>query len=154
MYPCRDGDILIAIQNDREWASFCVCVLEEPSLETDRRFATNILRVENRASLEAVIRAAFASRGVGALAETLRAAGIAFGRLNDVAGLAQHPQLRLASVETASGEIDVIAPPAESSAQHGALGRVPGIGEHTDAVRDEFLGASRAKGFDLLKHDR
>ena len=141
-YPCRDGDVLVAIQNEREWASFCARVLGDPALEIDPRFATNIERVNNRASLATVIRAAFANRTADELAEALRAAGVAFGRQNDVAGLAEHPQVRRIAVETTAGQIELVAPPSGASKSNEALGAVPDIGEHTAAVRAEFLGAN------------
>jgi len=138
-YACRDGSIVIAVQNEREWATFCAEILGDPSLASDGRFATNVRRVEHRAELDAVIGAALARIDHADLTSRLRAAAIAHGNVNDVAGLARHPQLRTVSVETASGPVALIAPPARTSDSERALGRVPEIGEHTDAVRREFL---------------
>ena len=140
-YACRDGSVVISIQNEREWSAFCAQLLDAPDLARDERFATNVARVAHRADLDATIHAAFATLGVEELEGKLRAARIAYGRLNDVAGLARHPQLRTAPVETEGGTIDVIAPPAIDRAGTRALGAVPGIGRDTDAVRREFLGA-------------
>jgi crotonobetainyl-CoA:carnitine CoA-transferase CaiB-like acyl-CoA transferase len=138
-YACRDGSIVIAVQNEREWATFCAEILGDPSLAADRRFATNVRRVEHREELDAVVGAALARLDHAALIAKLRTAAIAFGNVNDVAGLARHPQLRTVSVETESGTVALIAPPARTSETERALGRVPELGEHTDAVRREFL---------------
>jgi crotonobetainyl-CoA:carnitine CoA-transferase CaiB-like acyl-CoA transferase len=138
-YPCRDGALLFSIQNEREWAVFCKIVLGDGRFEADERFATNARRVENRSALDELIRAAFARFDVETLAATLRSVGIAFGKINDVAALAQHPQLRVTPVETEAGEIEIIAPPAADPSSGGTLGAVPRIGQHTDAVRREFL---------------
>jgi crotonobetainyl-CoA:carnitine CoA-transferase CaiB-like acyl-CoA transferase len=138
-YACRDGSIVIAVQNEREWATFCAEILGDPSLAIDGRFATNVRRVEHRAELDAVIGAALARIDHADLTSRLRAAAIAHGNVNDVAGLARHPQLRTVAVETAAGPVALIAPPARTSDSERALGRVPEIGEHTDAVRREFL---------------
>jgi crotonobetainyl-CoA:carnitine CoA-transferase CaiB-like acyl-CoA transferase len=141
-YPCADGSIVVAIQNEREWASFCERILGDAALAADERFATNVLRVENRVQLDAIVRARFAAYDLEALAERLLAAGIAYGRINDVAALARHPQLRLAPIETEAGTIEVIAPPAINRESELGLRPVPRLGEHTEAVRREFLTSS------------
>ena len=140
-YPTRDGAVLISIQNEREWKRLCAEVLEDDALETDPRFATNGSRVENRAALDAIVRAAFGRYTLEEMVVRLQTAGIAFGRINDVAGLARHSQLRVIPIETAAGTIEVIAPPAISSETAGTYGHVPEIGEHTQSVRREFLAA-------------
>jgi crotonobetainyl-CoA:carnitine CoA-transferase CaiB-like acyl-CoA transferase len=138
-YACRDGSVVIAVQNEREWVTFCTEILGDPSLAVDERFATNVRRVAHRAELDAVIGPAFAHLDHAVLIVKLRTAAIAFGNVNDVAGLARHPQLRTVSVETESGTVALIAPPALTSETERALGRVPELGQHTDAVRREFL---------------
>src|SRR5690349_9878500 len=58
-FPCRDGKaLLLAVQNEREWAKLCQEVLRQPELIADPRFATNMARVQNRAPLEQVVAAA------------------------------------------------------------------------------------------------
>jgi len=144
-YTCADGDqILISIQNEREWRAFCTSILGQPELVTDPRFASNPARVDNRAALDALISACFERVRIDALADLLRLAGVAFGRINDVAGLARHPQLRLQTVETPAGTVEVVAPPtrlrgAGESAADDPIARVPELGEHTVAVRREML---------------
>ena len=56
----------------------------------------------------------------------------------DVTQLAHHPVLRRVPVETPNGVARVAAPPAIRSDGPPVLGRVPGIGEHTAAIRAEF----------------
>jgi itaconate CoA-transferase len=74
---------------------------------------------------------------VATLSQKLGAADIAFGRVNDVAGLIAHPQLRRISVETPSGPVSYPAPaPIRDQARQ--YGRVPKLGEHTEKVRKEF----------------
>jgi itaconate CoA-transferase len=46
--------------------------------------------------------------------------------------------LRRASVQTPVGPVDVVAPPATFRDEARALGAVPGLGQHTEAVRSEF----------------
>jgi len=138
-YPVGDGGrIVIAIQNEREWGRFCRQILGDAALAEDSRFRGNGPRIANRGEMDALITAAFAAHGVETLGALLLAAGIAFGRLNEVADLANHPQLRRVSVATASGPVELVAPPARFAGDSGALGPVPALGEHGDAIRAEF----------------
>src|SRR5580704_1084452 len=48
-FPTIDGAlVLIAIQNEREWAEFCARFLDEPDLPKRTGFDTNVARVANR----------------------------------------------------------------------------------------------------------
>ena len=134
------GRMVIAIQNEREWARFCAHVLGDAALTTDPRFAGHPARLANRAEMDPLIVAAFARHTMDTLADALRDAGIAFGRLNDVSGLSAHPQLRRATVETPAGPVDIVAPPARHDAGDRPLRPVPALGEQSEAVRAEFGG--------------
>jgi itaconate CoA-transferase len=59
-YSCRDGSVMFAIQNDREWRRFCETVMGDAALADDERYRTNTLRLANRAQLEALIETRFA----------------------------------------------------------------------------------------------
>ena len=84
VFKTRDGaDILIAIQNDREWRVLADRVLGDASLGTDERFATNPRRNENRAQTDAAVAAVFARHDVAPLMAMLEKADIAFARVND-----------------------------------------------------------------------
>ncbi len=133
-----NGHIVIAVQNNREWARFCANIFGDSALTADARFRENALRVANRAEMDGLIASVFASHDLESLSELLRQAGIAFGRLNQVSDLAAHPQLRHVSVATASGAVELVAPPAQFASDSAGLGPVPGLGEHTEAVRVEF----------------
>lgn len=139
-YACGDGSaVLISIQNEREWTRFCAEVLDQPALAEDPRFHDNTARVENRPDLNREIDAVFSTRDRAAVIAGLRAARIAYGSLNTVADLADHPQLRRAVVDSPSGPVDLVAPPPRVADDGGArLGPVPGLGEHGEALRREF----------------
>jgi itaconate CoA-transferase len=139
VFKSQDGaDILISIQNDREWRMLAERVLGDAALGTDPKFATNIQRVAHRSETDATVGAAFARHGVAALMEMLDNADIAFARVSDCALLSAHPHLRRISVETPSGAAAMPAPaPVIEEAR--AFGRVPALGEHTDRIRAEFL---------------
>ncbi|MCL4188564.1 MAG: CoA transferase [Rhodobacteraceae bacterium] len=141
VFDTADGvPVLISIQSDREWGVLCREVLDEPGLAADPRFATNVARVANRAATDAAVAAWFAARDHRTAIERLTAAEIAFARVNDVAGLSAHPQLRRVDVATPGGIVRMPAPGARSADVAVELGPVPALGAHTRAARREFLG--------------
>ncbi len=146
-YPVGDGGrIVIAIQNEREWARFCEAILGDGALAQDARFAGHAARLAHKPAMDALIEAAFSRYDTDSLAAVLRRAAIAFGRLNGVAELAAHPQLRRASVETPSGTVSIVAPPARHGERAPALGSVPALGAESESIRSEFGAESETAG--------
>lgn len=140
-YRTRGGPpILISIQNEREFAQFCADVLERPELSLDQRFNSNVLRCQHAAELDAIINGRFEAFERADLLARLRSARIAFGEVNEVAGLSKHPALRRSSVRTPSGDIELPAPPASVAERDLELGPVPALGQHSRSIRDEFAG--------------
>ncbi len=147
-YPVGDGgQMVIAIQNEREWARFCEGILGDAALTTDPRFAGHPARLANRPAMDALIVAAFNKHDMESLAAALRDAGIAFGRLNEVSGLSAHPQLRRTAVATPAGTVEIVAPPARH-ADDRPLRPVPALGAHSEAIRAEFGGNDEIKSPD------
>jgi len=130
--------VLISIQNEREWVEFCAKFLEEPDLPQREGFQTNVIRVANRATVDAHVGAAFARLSRDQAAEKLRIANTAYGFVNDVAAFSRHPALRRAPVQTPNGEVAIAAPPVLFSDGLRPLGPGPSIGEHSAAIRTEF----------------
>jgi itaconate CoA-transferase len=130
--------LLIAIQNEREWRELCSAVLQQPGLGDDQRFKSNNDRVANRQVLDSIVAAACRRHDYAALIELLQAAGIAFGAVNDVAGLSTHPHLRRVAVITPAGAARLPAPPAIFAGEQAACATVPALGQHTRAIRREF----------------
>ena len=138
-FDTADGDaVLIAIQNEREWASFCTHVLDEPGLPLRAGFETNNIRVANRPAVDAHIAACLAGLPRADAAGRLAAGAIAFGFVNDLAAMARHPALRRVTVQTANGPVQVVAPPVVATDGARVFGAVPGVGEHSEAIRAEF----------------
>ena len=131
--------VLISIQNDREWAQLCTQVLKRPELVDDPRFATSVARLANRAETDGAVARCFNQFNAEPLCEMLSGADIAFGRVNDVASLLQHPHLRRVTIGSETGPVHLPAPPAIFADRTDAFGPVPALGEHTIAVRQEFL---------------
>ena len=140
VFKSKDGvDILISIQNDREWRILASKVMDDDALAADPLFATNAERVKRRGETDGRVATMFATMDVDALSKKLSAADIAFARVNDVAGLIAHPHLRRICVETPHGPVSYPAP-APVREQARSYGAIPKLGEHTERVRKEFTG--------------
>lgn len=138
-YRVQDGrQVMIGIQNEREWCRFCEDVLQSPDVATREIFVSNSLRVENRDELDATVDSVFSRLNLEEVIERLRAASIAYGRMNSVEELANHPQLRTTTVATPSGPIKLPASPLPF--RHDINERVPALGEHSEMIRHEFTG--------------
>ena len=138
-YQCGDGrQLLLSIQNEREWQRLCGDVLGQPDLPTNPKFSTNVNRVANRTELDAILNAVFSADPIDAVAAKLHAAQIAFGRLNGMDEFAKHPQNRFVSVRTSGGEMQILAPGAVVNGMVAPLGDVPDLGANSTAIREEF----------------
>ncbi len=131
MFTTAIGDVVLAVQNEREWQALCRHFFEDDSLGVDERFATNNARVANRAELDALVAGRVAELDGEELERRLRAANVAYARINDVEALSQHPHLRRFEIELDGRRIKIPAPPARWSPEPAAARpRVPAIGEH------------------------
>jgi formyl-CoA transferase len=143
VFKTKDGaDILISIQNDREWRVLAEKVLGDKALANDPDFATNVERVKRRAETDGRVQAVFATYEVDALAKILADADIAFARVNDTALLSRHPHLRRIEIKTPSGTVSYPAPAPRRRDENRRYGPVPALGEHTEPVRAEFMPAA------------
>jgi formyl-CoA transferase len=146
VFKSQDGtDILISIQNDREWRVLAERVMEDPKLAADPDFATVRKRVERRTDTDGKVARAFAKLDAELLMEKLAAADIAFARVSDMAALARHPHLRRITVATPSGPASYPAPAALRVGEMRRYGAVPALGQHTEQVRAEFLAREAAE---------
>lgn len=143
--PFRAGDggtVFIAVQNEREWVSFCERVLQKRDLAKDPRFASGPARLQNRGAMHAEIEKVFAALSAGEIVERLESADIANARLNDMEQFWRHPQLaareRWAKVGSPAGEIDALKPPFNLSDFEPRMDAIPAAGEHSRAVLSEL----------------
>jgi itaconate CoA-transferase len=138
-YPAGDGkDLVIAIQNDREWTRLCTTVLGRPELAEDPRFATNNARVRNRPAMDEILVEAFSRFDLEQLEEALGETAIAFGAVNSVQQLSEHPQVRRWPMTVNGEAIQFVAPPLKTPFDDGFFREIPSIGQQTEAIREEF----------------
>ncbi len=139
VFATLDGaEIVISIQNDREWAAFCDIVLRRPDWATAGAYATNPDRVANRESLDSAIAARFASLDLTELRELLDRARTAYGLVNGIDGLSRHSALRRVTAGTPSGPVDLPAPPVRHAGQDIPRRAVPAPDAQGAAIRREF----------------
>jgi len=143
-FPARDGSVMLGLQNEREWTSFCEVVLQRPGLARDPLYAGNAQRAANRAQLREIIAQAFSGLDVAQVEARLDQARIANARVNDMHAVWAHPQLqargRWCEVGSPAGGVPALFPPG--SPPGGArMDPVPALGEHTESILAE-LGAS------------
>lgn len=130
-FICSDGrEVVLSIQNEREWASFCRIVLDQPELATDPRFASNNARTRNRAELEAAVQAVFGSLTYAEAIDRLTEAQTAYGSINSVHDLITHPQLRTRRMNVHGRTAEVPAPPYVTEWDEEVFAPIPGIDEH------------------------
>lgn len=144
-YRCGDGrQLLLSIQNEREWQRLCSDVLQQPDLPENPKFSSNVKRVENRAALDDILNTVFAAHSIDQLAVMLQTAQIAFGRLNTMDDFAAHPQNRFVTVRATGGELQILAPGAVVNGVMAPLGAVPDLGANSTAIREEFAQPNRS----------
>lgn len=138
VFAASDGELLISIQNEREWRRLAAEVLRKPELLDDPRLADSSTRTANRAYCDGLVADAFGRETLAVLTRRLDAAEIAYGLVNDVHGLARHPQLRRVEVGTPGGPVETVAPPAQVAGLDPMFGPVPSVDQHGAALRREF----------------
>jgi itaconate CoA-transferase len=148
-FPTGDGkQVMLGLQNEREWKAFCDTCLEQAELAGDPRFNANFKRSAAREELYAIIVERFSHLSAQQVIERLEAAQIANAHVNDMADVYAHPQLRArqrwVEVDSPQGLLPALLPPGSSNAYDPRMDGVPALGQHTEAVLIE-LGFSAAE---------
>ncbi|WP_322084582.1 CaiB/BaiF CoA-transferase family protein [Burkholderia sp. BCC1972] len=142
-FTTRDAnDIVISIQNEREWQQFCARFMRQPALGTDPRFASNTERVRHRDALDRIIADTFAALDVDEALARLADSNTAYGQVRSVAQMARHPALRTWPMAVGGNTLQMIAPAVQAPWDAGQFAPAPALGEHSAPLRAEF-SASR-----------
>ncbi len=151
VFASRDGNFVLAVGNDRQFAALCQHVLARPDWAADMRFATSKGRATNREALIPLLVEAFAKETTDHWIDALRAAGIPAGRVRSVPEVFAAPEIAerglVAQVDDARhGRLRL---PASPIALRGTPPRPPvappRLGEHTDVLLREILAADDAQ---------
>lgn len=144
-FDCADGQVMIAVQNEREWVNLCTKVLGRPDMVGDPRFDAPGTRAANKAEMTAMIYEVFGKLPRAEVMVRLTEAQIACSQVNDSADLAEHPQLRTTTGMTENGPVEFVASPMRFDGESQDFGPVPPLNAHGDAIRAEFA-ADAPKG--------
>jgi itaconate CoA-transferase len=148
-FGCADArEIVISVQNEREWASLCEHVMGDPALARDPRFCDNTRRCENRQALDETIAARFAKLSHAQATAALDAANVAYGSINSVEDLIRHPQLRTRPMAVHGEVVQMPAIPYGTDWDSPQFAPIPTIDEHGEAIRRQFAkpGSGHGKG--------
>jgi crotonobetainyl-CoA:carnitine CoA-transferase CaiB-like acyl-CoA transferase len=131
-------EVMIGIQNEREWERFCGGVLNSAIDQSDERFIKNSARVKNVALLNKIIQNQIGKRSLENVIQLLKKHQIAFANLNTLEQFANHPQLRLTEVEMNGEMIKMADRPARFMGFETHFGAIPVLGEHDKKIKKEF----------------
>ncbi|EJM69998.1 putative acyl-CoA transferase/carnitine dehydratase [Pseudomonas sp. GM49] len=145
-FVAGDGKtVMLGLQNEREWASFCEHVLQSPELANSELYHSNSKRHENREQLTQIITGVFAGMTRDEVIARLEKAQIANAQVNNMAEVWDHPQLkarnRWRNVQSPIGEFPALLPPGGWAVSEPRMDAVPAVGEHSKSIL-EWLGCS------------
>lgn len=149
-FPTSDGDMILAIGNDSQFATFAL-VCAHPEWASDERFATNAARVENRAALIAAIKRVTVTRTTADWVALLEPAGVPCGPINTIAQVFDDPHVRQRGLQIAmdhpdAGPIPLVANPIRLSKTPVEYRMPPPmLGEHTQDVLQNVLGLDASR---------
>ena len=143
VFEVADGHLILAVGNDGQFARFCA-VAGCGELAQDPRFATNRLRVKNRAELVPLLAERLRQRPRADWLAALEAATVPCGPINDLDEVFADPQVQARGMQQAvphplSDRLSLVASPMKLSATPVQLRRPPPLlGQHTDEVLEEL----------------
>ncbi|MDY0406849.1 CoA transferase [Virgibacillus sp. 179-BFC.A HS] len=142
-FQTKDGEMVIAVGNDRQFATLCR-ILNIPDVAKDDRFKTNPDRVANRDVLTNLLQVQFLEKTSGYWQEACWQNNIPCGPIQNIAEVTQDPQLQARDMfaschHPTAGKIDMIASPLKLSRTPTSIRRhPPEPGEHNENIQQEF----------------
>jgi len=140
-YPTADGAVMLGLQNDREWETFCRQVLLDDELANNASYRGNNCRFDKRQEINNIINAVFKNLKTTEAIMRLEQAGIGTASVNTMDGLWDHNQLkarkRWQDIQTPSGLLPALKP-VSGNAWQPRMDPVPALGEHTQSILDEL----------------
>ncbi|MFV5585406.1 MULTISPECIES: CaiB/BaiF CoA transferase family protein [Acinetobacter] len=141
-FPVKDGQVMLGIQNEREWQAFCEIVLENTEIAVQAEFINNTLRVKNRESLRNIIIDKFSHLTRDEVLVRLDRAKIANASVNEMQDVWEHPQLkarqRWMEVDTPIGKVPTLKPVGLNNEQDFVIKAVPDLGENSKGILSEL----------------
>ena len=136
-FKCKDNQILLSIQSNREFKIFCEKVLLMPNLVTNKNFKDNPGRFKNKEKLNEIINDYFSKFDADIIINLLNENNIANAKLNSVKELSEHQFLNNGLAKIGNKTIELANLPVLSKDTPNYV--VPELGEHTKLITDEFF---------------
>lgn len=146
-FPTADGDMILAIGNDGQFARFCA-IAGHPEWAADERFATNPARVAHRGVLIPLLRQATVMKTTAEWIAALEAQAVPCGPINRLDQVFADPQvqargMRVEMPHPLFGPVPLVGSPIRLSASPVQYRHAPPtVGEHTAEVLRDWLGCS------------
>ena len=147
VYQAKDGNIVLAVVNDKHWRILCD-TLELQDLISDPRLATNDARVQHAELLRTRVNEALGHTNVRDWMDRLTDAGIPVGRVMDYAMVCEDPQIQhnemvLELNHSLAGAIRVQGSPIwMDNSKCVTKFPPPALGEHSSEILEEFKCSS------------
>jgi crotonobetainyl-CoA:carnitine CoA-transferase CaiB-like acyl-CoA transferase len=149
-FATKDGYLMLAVGNDRQFAAFCAAA-GRPALARDTRYRTNAARVEHRQALVETIDQRCRQKTTQSWLKTLTQANVPCGPINNLADVFEEPQvlhrkLRFDLPHALGGRVPQVRNPVVFSRNTLEYKNPPPLlGEHTVEVLAAELGLSEAE---------
>lgn len=151
VFDAQDGQLIIAVGNNAQFARFCTDVIERPDLAADERFKNNLGRGQHRDELLPQLHAELQARPRQLLLQRLGAVGIPCGEVLGVlealnSARAAAGELVTKQPHALAGSMDVMAPPYRLDGERLPIRQAPPqLGEATGEVLQGLLGVDAVR---------
>jgi crotonobetainyl-CoA:carnitine CoA-transferase CaiB-like acyl-CoA transferase len=149
-FTTADGEILVALGNDRHFRAFCTLV-HRPDLAGDARFTSNADRIINRRALQTELSSAISAIPSAELIANMIEAGLPGGKVQTIPEALSDPHVHerglLHEMRREDGtSVHVIGFPAQFSETHATYRRAPPrCAEDTDLVLRDVMQLGEAE---------
>ena len=151
-FETADGHVILTVGNDQQFQRFCEFA-NAPDLSQDIRFATNADRVVNRDALLEIMVPLLAAKPSDHWLEGMEKLKIGCGPINNIDAVFSDPQvndrdmvIKMPHTALNGASVALVANPLRLSATAVSYRHPPPLlGEHTDEVLSEILGADEAE---------
>lgn len=138
-FKALDGDIIIAVGNDRQFADLCK-VIGIPQIAEDERYRTNEARVENKLELTKILDDQLQLKTAAEWIEVFSEKNIPCGPIHTMDRVFEHPQVLARDMvvhvnHPEAGRVKLVGSPIKLSRTKAKIERHPPIaGEHTSEI--------------------
>eukprot|EP01041_Mallomonas_annulata_P015122 gene15122-32076_t len=147
-FNCEDRQIILAVGTDDQFRKL-MDALGRPELGTDKRFATNRARKQNREALIPMLSELFKQRTASFWVDSLTARAVPCGPVNDVKQVfedphVQHRGMKMQMDHPTIGKVTLLGNPAKLSVTPPRYRRPPPLlGQHTKEVLRELAALGK-----------